>query len=117
MKADDLLKYKGYYGSIHFDIEHKCFYGKVEFIRDLITYEAHYADSLVNNFQSALDDYLEDCKAQSKAPDTPFKGTFNVRIEPETHKKLSLYAIQHNDTLNNVVKKALGAFSDSLSHQ
>ncbi|HJD55328.1 MAG TPA: type II toxin-antitoxin system HicB family antitoxin [Rickettsia endosymbiont of Pyrocoelia pectoralis] len=40
----------------------------------------------------------------------PFKGSFNVRIEPELHKEVSLYAMQHGDTLNGVVKKALNEF-------
>ena len=62
MKTNSTLKYKGYYGSINFDEEAKIFYGKVEFIRDLVNYEAKDADSLISTFHEAVDDYLTDSK-------------------------------------------------------
>ena len=33
----DLIQYKGYYGSVHFDDEDLIFYGKIEFIRALVS--------------------------------------------------------------------------------
>lgn len=56
------------------------------------------------------DSYLEDCNNLKKTPDKPFKGSFNVRVDPELHKEVSLYALQHGDTLNGVVRKALNVF-------
>ena len=41
---------------------------------------------------------------------TPFKGSFNVRITPELHRDISLYALQHDSNLNKVVKSALKEF-------
>lgn len=107
MTKIDLICYKNYYGSVHFDSQEELFFGKIEFIRDLVNYEAFEAKSLVKAFHEAVDSYLEDCNNIAKAPDQPFKGSFNVRIDPELHKEASLYAIQHGDTLNGVVKKAL----------
>ena len=57
-----------------------------------------------------MDSYLEDCNNLAKIPDKPFKGSFNVRVDPELHKEVSLYALQHGDTLNGVVRKALNVF-------
>lgn len=110
MIKNDLMSYKGYLGSVHFDASAELFFGKVEFIRDLINFEASDAKNLIKSFHKAIDSYLEDCNIVGKAPDKPFKGSFNVRIEPELHKEISLYAMQHGDTLNGVVKKALSEF-------
>ncbi len=58
----DLMHYKDYYGSVHFDDEDVIFYGKIEFIRALVTYEATNAKGLKKAFQEAVDDYLVTCK-------------------------------------------------------
>jgi len=113
MKRTNNLTYKGFHGSINFDQEEKIFFGQIEFIKDLVNYEARDAESLVNSFQEAVDDYLASCKESNKEPDKPFKGSFNVRIGTELHEKVALYALQHEDTLNNVVKNALSKFINS----
>lgn len=110
MIKNDFMSYKGYLGSVHFDASEELFFGKVEFIRDLITYEGSDAKTLVKSFHEAIDSYLEDCSIVGKIHDKPFKGSFNVRIEPELHKEVSLYAMQHGYTLNGIVKKALNEF-------
>jgi predicted HicB family RNase H-like nuclease len=110
MIKSDLIYYKNYYGSVHFDASEKIFYGKIEFIRDLVTYEASDAETLIRHFHEAVDEYLDDCIDLNKTPDKPFKGSFNVRVNPELHKEVSLYALQHGDTLNGVVRKALNVF-------
>ena len=115
MKRNNSLTYKGFYGSINFDQEEKIFFGQIEFIKDLVNYEAKDAENLVNSFQEAVDDYLTSCKEANKQPDKPFKGSFNVRIGTELHEKVVLYALQHEDTLNNVVKNALSKFINSSS--
>ena len=53
------LEYKGYIGSIEFSDEDMVFYGKVQGIRSLISYEGISAKSLVKDFHEAVDDYLE----------------------------------------------------------
>ena len=76
MKRNNSLTYKGFYGSINFDQEEKIFFGQIEFIKDLVNYEARDAESLVNLFQEAVDDYLVSCKKDNKQPDKAFKGSF-----------------------------------------
>ena len=110
MSKDDLIEYKNYYGSVHFDAEQEIFYGKIEFIRDLVTFEASNAKALLQSFRDAVDEYLADCKQLGKKPDAPFKGSFNIRISPELHRTVGLYAAYHNSSINNVVKSALQEF-------
>lgn len=59
MTKSDLICYKNYYGSVHFDSSQKIFYRKIEFIRDLITYEASDAETLIRHFHEAVDEYLD----------------------------------------------------------
>jgi len=67
----DILKYKGYAGSIHFDADDLMFYGKIEYIRALITYEADNALELKKSFELAVDDYLLVCQQQNLEPEQP----------------------------------------------
>jgi predicted HicB family RNase H-like nuclease len=112
MNKDNFISYKNYYGSVKFDQEQEVFYGKIEFIKDLVTFEASDAKAIIPSFHEAVDDYIESCKYLNKKPDISFKGSFNVRISPDLHKKLSMYSISNQDTINNVVKSALKAFLD-----
>lgn len=103
----DMLTYKGYHGSIHYNSEDRVFYGKIEFIRALISYEGTDANSLEKAFAEAVDDYLSECEEQGQSPEKPFKGSFNVRIAPELHEKVAIAASQHGMTLNRFVAEAL----------
>ena len=57
----DFMQYKGYYGSVHFDDEDVIFYGKIEFVHALISYEATDTKGLQKSFKEAVNDYLELC--------------------------------------------------------
>lgn len=54
----NMMEYKGYFGSVNYDDEERIFYGKVEYIRSLISYEENSVESLRNSFYEAADDYL-----------------------------------------------------------
>ncbi|MCP4589109.1 MAG: antitoxin HicB [bacterium] len=62
----DLMEYKGYDGSVHYNDDDRLFYGKLEFIRGLISYEGHDVSSLRTAFEDAVDDYLELCVEPGK---------------------------------------------------
>ena len=57
-------EYKGYTGSIEYDVEDKIHYGKVLFTNKnhLVNYEAENIVELEEEFHKAVDDYLEFCK-------------------------------------------------------
>jgi predicted HicB family RNase H-like nuclease len=103
----DMLKYKNYFGSIHYNSEDRVFFGKIEFIRALVSYEGRDADTLVSSFEDAVDDYLANCKEQGVEPEKPFKGSFNVRVAPELHQKIAIAASQHGVSLNRFIAEAL----------
>lgn len=107
----DLMKYKGYYGSVHFDANALIFYGKIEFIRALISYEGTNAKQLKKSFEDAINDYLVMCKEQKIEPEKPFKGSLNIRIGHELHKRVAIAAeLSHlsiNKFIANVLDQAL----------
>lgn len=103
----DMLSFKGYYGSVHYNRNDRTFYGKIEFIRSLVSYEGNDVDSLESGFVAAVEDYLATCAEIGKAPEKPFKGSFNVRIPPELHERVAIAAAQHGVSLNRFVADTL----------
>lgn len=103
----NLIEYKGYYGSVNFDAEELFFYGKLEFIQALVTYEATTAKQLKKEFENAVDDYLESCEARSLEPEQPFKGSLNIRLGKELHRKIALAANSQELSINAFIKNYL----------
>ena len=52
------MEYKGYTGSVEFSEKDGVFYGKVQGIRSLVSYEGTTAAELVSDFHASVDDYL-----------------------------------------------------------
>ena len=61
-------------------------------------------------FHCAVDDYLIFCSEVGKEPEKEYKGTFNVRIKPELHKKLAFKALEDGDSLNKAVENAIAVY-------
>lgn len=101
------IEYKGYVGSVEFSESDGLFYGKVQGIRTLISYEGTDAKQLVEDFHGAVDDYLALCAEEGIEPEKAYKGSFNIRISPELHKQAVVYAMAHQLSLNSVVEQAL----------
>lgn len=106
-KSNQYMKYKGYEGSIEYTLEDKILFGKVQGIKSLISYQGNTIDELENDFHGAVDDYLESCKEDHIEPEKPFKGNFNVRIDPKLHEKLANYAVSKHQSLNASVEEAI----------
>ena len=103
----DVIKYKEYIGSVHFAAEDETFYGKIEGVDDLITFEGKSVEKLKQSFQEAVEDYLDTCKRYDKEAEKSYKGNFNVRINPELHKKVTRAAVRMGLSLNQFVQKAV----------
>ncbi|MCL2421243.1 MAG: type II toxin-antitoxin system HicB family antitoxin [Defluviitaleaceae bacterium] len=65
----NFLKYKGYLGTVEYSEEDNLLHGKAAGIRDLVSYDGESLKSLKINFEEAIDDYLEICKAEGLEPD------------------------------------------------
>jgi len=104
---NNTMTYKGYVGSVEIDDYSKLFCGKVLGISDLILFEGQNYEELVQDFHDGVDDYLEICRAENEEPEKPFKGTFNVRIQPDLHRMAAVKAIENHVSLNAFVESAI----------
>ena len=104
---EDLLKYKGYRASIRYSEEDGCFVGDVLGIDDIIAFDGQNIQELQAMFQESIDDYLENCAAWGKKPEKEYRGSFNVRVTPETHKSAALRAEELGISLNQFVAEAI----------
>ncbi len=103
----DVLTYKGFIGTVHFSAEDKVFHGKIEGIDDLVTFEGHSVEELIKAFHNEVDDYIALCKEMGKEPIRSYKGSFNVRISPEMHRKAVEKATKKGLSLNQFVQTAI----------
>lgn len=104
---NNTMEYKGYIGSVEFSEEDALFYGKVMGIRAMISYEGENAKDLIDDFHTAVDDYLEMCLAEGIEPEKAYKGSFNIRISPELHKQAVVAAMARNVSLNSFVESSI----------
>ena len=101
------LTYKDYIGTVSFSAEDEVFYGKLEHINDLITFESDNAHDLKKAFEEAVDDYIAFCKEKGLEPEKPFKGSFNVRVKPIIHKLAYMKATKAGMSLNKFIEKVI----------
>lgn len=104
----NLMCYKNYNGTVEYSKEDQCLFGKVVGIKSLLSYEGDSVKELEQNFHNIIDEYLDDYRERNMEPERPYKGTFNVRISPELHRNIAVYAIEHGKSLNAVVEEAIG---------
>lgn len=105
----NVLSYKGYFAVVQYDAEQRILYGNVEGISDGIYFESTSAGDVEIEFQEAVDDYLDYCLVQGKEPEKPYRGSFNVRVGPELHKRAVRAAAEKNESLNQFVANAIAA--------
>ena len=103
----DTMTYKTFIGSVHYSEDDEIFHGKLEAINDLVTFEGRSVAELKKAFREAVDDYIRTCRELGREPQKPFKGTFNVRVPAEVHRKAALEAVKEGISLNEFVHKAI----------
>ncbi|MDR2065148.1 MAG: type II toxin-antitoxin system HicB family antitoxin [Prevotellaceae bacterium] len=104
---NNILTYKGFIGSVNFSADDNVFFGKIEGINDLITFEGESVDELKQAFYYMVDEHIKDCKCDKIPVEKSYKGNFNVRLTPELHRKAVIAAKLKGRTLNAFVKDAI----------
>ncbi len=103
----NIVEYKEFIGSVNYSDADECFFGKIEGINDLVTFEGSSVKELKKAFRMAVDDYLELCKEAGKEPYRSVKGSFNIRIEPKLHYDAVYTALKKGMSLNQFVAEAI----------
>ena len=104
---NNLLSYKGFYGSVNFSAADDVFYGKVEGVHDLVSFEGATVKELKQDFQKAVEDYILFCKKRGNPVQKSLMGSFNIRIKPDIHQRAAIVALQKNISLNHLVQQAI----------
>lgn len=63
-----LIRYKNYYGAMEVDVETDSIYGRVLYIKDVVTFKAETVKQAKIEFAKSVDDYLEFCQELNKEP-------------------------------------------------
>ena len=109
----DVITYKGFIGSVHFSSGDRVFYGKIEGVNDLVTFEGETVDELEEGFKYMVDEHIKDCKNNDVPVEKSYKGNLNIRLSPELHKKAvhnaTLKGISLNQYINDAIKKELSS--------
>lgn len=107
----DKMKYKGFIGSVHYASEDRVFYGKVEGINDLITFEGSTVDELEEGFKYMVNKHINDCQKRNIPIEKSYRGNLNIRLSPELHKMASyraaLRGVSLNQYINDAIKKEI----------
>jgi predicted HicB family RNase H-like nuclease len=113
MTSNNRLTFKGFTATIEFSAEDMLLVGQVDDIDSLIMFSAENPADLATEFHAAIEQYLADCAAHDVAPEKPCKGTFNVRIGTDLHRKAAGSARRRGQSLNDFVKSAIAQAVDS----
>jgi predicted HicB family RNase H-like nuclease len=98
------IQYKGYQASVEF--EDGTLFIKILHIDDLLVAECDTASEAQKTVEELIDAYLEDCRALGRQPAKPFKGSFNVRMPPELHRRVAMAAAEKKQSLNAWISAA-----------
>ena len=103
----DVLIYKDYIATVHYSRDDEVFFGRIEGINDLVTFEGESVPKLKKAFHEAVDDYLEISKEIGRQPEKTYRGNLNVRLKPELHRKANQIALVKGKTLNKFINDAV----------
>jgi len=104
---NNVLTYKGFIGSVYFSADDSVFFGKIEGINDLITFEGETVQELKDAFCYMVDEHIKDCETENILVEKSYKGSFNIRLTPDLHRRAAISAKMHGMTLNTFVKEAI----------
>ena len=101
-----MMNYKGYIGHVEYDDENKVFTGEVINTNSVITFHGSTVDELEEEFHVSVDDYIAWCEKDGIKPEKVYSGKFNVRFQPELHKKAAIAARSLGMSLNRFIEKS-----------
>jgi predicted HicB family RNase H-like nuclease len=58
----NVLTHRGFIGTVGYSAEDQHFFGKIERIDDLVTFEGETVSELENAFRNMVDQHIADCK-------------------------------------------------------
>ena len=102
-----IMEYNGYHAKIEFDDKDNIFVGTVIGLNDILGFHGISVEELKTSFKNCIDNYLKWCAEEGKQPEKEFRGVFNIRISPESHREAALEAAKDGVTMNQFVADSI----------
>jgi len=101
------MRYKGYIGVMEVDSDAKLIHGRIVGLRDVITFQGDSVSEAIQAFKESVDDYLQWCADEGRAPEKSFNGKLLIRINPAVHRSLAHLAETRSTSINTLAVEAL----------
>lgn len=95
-----MLSYKNYFATFHFDAQDSLFVGHLTDITDIISFHGESVSELIQAFEAAVDGYIELSEKHGVKPQRPYSGKSMLRISPELHAKVARTAEASGKAIN-----------------
>ncbi|MGI9558508.1 MAG: type II toxin-antitoxin system HicB family antitoxin [Thermodesulfobacteriota bacterium] len=102
-----VMRYKDFVAKVQYSEEDDVFFGVVLSISGSVSFEGRSVKELKKDFRDAIDLYLETCKENSIPVFKQYKGSFNIRVSPDTHRRASETAAARGISLNQFVGESI----------
>lgn len=110
MNLPNTMRYKDYLALLEYSDSEKAFIGEVFGIKSIPKFSARSVAELEAAFHQSVEQYLTHCQDTGIQPKISYRGTFNIRTTPETHRALALYAWTQGESLNVIVDRAFNEY-------
>ena len=101
------MNYRDYTARIEFDEASETFHGRIEGIRDIITFEGGSVAELKKAFHDSVDDYIEWATEEGFTPERPYSGRLMLRLPPDLHRRAAALAQKRGESLNTLVRECV----------
>lgn len=101
------MTYKGHAARIEFDERDEIFVGRILGIHTLISFHGETVAQLRSEFETAIDDFLSECKQLGVKPEKPASGKLLLRVPPEVHGVALVAAQASGKSLNQWATEVL----------
>ena len=112
------MKYKGFIGKMEVDEDEAVIYGRViNLTKDGMTFGGETVKEAKEDFERAVDDYLEWAKEEGFEPEKPYQGNILVRTTPELHREAAIASTRIEKSLNAFAVEAIQEKLQRLDHE
>ncbi len=101
------MNHKSYTARIEFDERDNIFVGRVLGLRTMISFHGETVAELRSAFETAIEEFLQDCKEQGVRPEKPASGKLMLRVPPEIHGAALVAAQAAGKSLNQWATEVL----------
>ncbi len=101
------MEYRGYLAKV--EVEEGMLHGYVvnSGPYSIATFVAKDVDTLQEEFERSIDEYLLSCEEDGVDPRRPFSGKLNVRLGPTLHQQVAIAAAAQGVSINTFISQAV----------